>query len=412
MKKVIVAHPFRQHSFWLASALKKENNLFAYCTTVYDKDKSLMGIVKLLLKGELLKKANGRKCSALDDSEIYLFCEVLGYLALIINRYSKNIDFTRSYQRYLYKCFGKKVAKFAVKNKVDAVIMFDTTATSCFSYIKKYAPDIECILDMAAISRPYAKKIYEEEDFRLKQSYFKKTQSYLWDDRVMQTMNIEIFLADRFIAASQFTANSVIYCGREASEIDVVPYGIDTDKFYISKSEEQHQELKMLFVGHIDYQKGVHYLLEAVKRFPPDVLSLDLYGVYNDSSALYKNGNALNNVHFHGFVTPDQLNKIYNSADVFVFPSTNDGYGFVVLEAMACGCPVLVSNNTGACDLVNEGVCGFKFDSGDIDRIAELIRWCIDNKEKLPEMGLKARETVLSYTWDKYRDSVNLFINN
>lgn len=410
-KKIIVAHPFRQHSFKLAEAVNLDNSLFSYCTTVYDKQNSSMRIVKFLLKGDLLRKASGRKCDGIEDHQVKLFCEKRGFLALLINRYCKNENIKKMYQRYLYRCFGKKVAKYAIKNCVDMVITYDTTATACFSYLKKKASNIECVLDMAAISRQYAKYIYEKEDSGLGLHYFRRTQSYLWNDRIIKYMGEEIYLADRFISASQFTADSLIFCGRDKKKISIIPYGIDL-MYYEKIQHRIHEKFTVVFAGHVDYQKGVHYLLEAVKDMSPNEIQVDLYGVYNDTSELYLTGRKMENVAFKGFVNKETLTEAYSSADVFVFPSTNDGFGFVILEAMACGCPIICSKNVGSCDLIEEGRNGFLFDSGDVDTLKNHIVWCMKNREKLRQFGEKSKKIVQDYTWDKYNQRVKDFISS
>ena len=68
--KVIVAHAERQHSFFLATAMKQAGILDKYITTIYDRPQSLTNRVKRLLKGNTLKKANSRRCDALDDTDV------------------------------------------------------------------------------------------------------------------------------------------------------------------------------------------------------------------------------------------------------------------------------------------------------------------------------------------------------
>lgn len=411
MKKIIVAHPFRQHSFKLAEALNEKDLLFAYCTTVYDKKNSLMGILKKFIKGDLLKKANGRKCDGINDNQVVLFCEIRGYLALLINRMCPYVNISRIYQRYLYSCFGKRLAKYALKNQVDAVILFDTTATACFDAIKKKNPNIKCILDMAAISRPYAKKIYEEEQDDSSNEY-KISQKYLWQDSVMRYMNKELMIADYFFVASDFVKNSLKYCEISDNKIIKLPYGVDLDKFTPTKKLERSEKLQLLYVGSVACKKGIHHLLKALDSIDPDKVELHLYGVYNKVDELYHNMKSRNNVYLHGFATTDKLSKIYSEADVFVFPSTNDGYGFVVLEALACGLPVICSNNAGACDIIKDYRNGFKFDSGNISQIVNLIQWCLYNRDKLVQMRQEARNSVLSRTWDGYNKKLISFIIN
>ena len=74
--RVIVAHPDRQHSFFLATALKKKGILDAYITTIYDKETSITARVKKILKGNIKKKAASRKCEFLDDKDVIQYNEL------------------------------------------------------------------------------------------------------------------------------------------------------------------------------------------------------------------------------------------------------------------------------------------------------------------------------------------------
>ena len=125
--KVLVAHPGRQHSFRVASALKKENLLFQYLTTVYYKDKlNWTHIVSFFLKGDSLNRAKKRRCIDLQDSDVTQFKEFLGVILLLIQRIDRKRYFTNRLNNYISKSFQIKVAKYAIKNNVDAIISYDT----------------------------------------------------------------------------------------------------------------------------------------------------------------------------------------------------------------------------------------------------------------------------------------------
>lgn len=403
-KQVIVAHPFRQHSFNVATALEQKNMLFAYCTTVYDKPKSLMGIVKKILSSKWKKKANGRKCEAIPNEKVKLFCEVRGYFALIVNNFCPNANIVRLYQRYLYKCFGKKVADYVRNNEVDAIIMFDTTASDCFEILKKECPNTIRILDMSALALPYIKNIYETQETGDSLQTIKKTQAYLWNDKVMNSLCREFEYADKFIAASSITKESLIYSGVSDDRITIIPYGVNTTKFSSEKRRQREEKLKILYVGHVDYRKGVHHLLNVVNKMTG--VELNLYGVYHEDSPIYRENKLKDNIHFHGFVTPDKLPYIYRNNDVFVFPSTNDGYGLVVVEAMACGLPVICSANAGAADLIENGVNGFVYTASDEKMLEQLIEYMRSNPDKSKQIGDCASKRVKEYTWEKYYSSI------
>lgn len=78
MKKIIVAHPGKQHSFQTAIALKENGILFQYITTLYDKKFSLLYFLKFILRGKSLRKALSRKSAELEDNDVTLFCSLGG----------------------------------------------------------------------------------------------------------------------------------------------------------------------------------------------------------------------------------------------------------------------------------------------------------------------------------------------
>ena len=78
------------------------------------------------------------------------------------------------------------------------------------------------------------------------------------------------------------------------------------------------------------------------------------------------------------------MNKVFNESDVFVFPSYLDSWAMVVVEAMACGLPVLVSENTGAKDVVHES-CGEILSVGNYHQLKEKIEYIINDKQYIAQ---------------------------
>ncbi|GAH55084.1 unnamed protein product, partial [marine sediment metagenome] len=99
---------------------------------------------------------------------------------------------------------------------------------------------------------------------------------------------------------------------------------------------------------------------------------------------------------------PD-VSDVYNACSVYCQPSVTEGFGIEVPEAMAHGRPVVVSEGAGASDLVEDGVTGFMVPIRSPEAIAEKIDWFRNNREKIPEMGQKARREARNFTWDKIR---------
>jgi glycosyltransferase involved in cell wall biosynthesis len=97
---------------------------------------------------------------------------------------------------------------------------------------------------------------------------------------------------------------------------------------------------------------------------------------------------------FLGFLSQEELARIYASADIFVFPSSTDTFGNVVLEAQACGSPVLVSDQGGPKELVEDGVGGLVLPANDRQAWTEALAALIEDDERRLRMGREARRFV------------------
>ncbi|MEH7249098.1 glycosyltransferase, partial [Neobacillus niacini] len=277
--KIILAHPGRQHSFQLATALKKGNILYKYITTVYDKDSSiLMKITKIFLNKDNLKRANGRKCDSLRDSEVIKFCEIEGLFTIFLSRIDKAKRIYNWWMHYTADRFGKKVVHYAIKNNVDAVIMYDFNASRAFKLLKENAPHIKRIMDVSTPARNFQKDIFDEDG--KKSGVFSSTlPQFAFNNSEMTRFISEIKDSDYFLTPSTFVNKSLSYNGKEIDKMINLPYGVDSTKFsYKNKSVNQTEPLTFLYAGQIAQHKGIYYLLEAFKRLNNKNLKLILIG--------------------------------------------------------------------------------------------------------------------------------------
>ena len=102
---------------------------------------------------------------------------------------------------------------------------------------------------------------------------------------------------------------------------------------------------------------------------------------------------------FTGYLTGNELATAYASADVFVFPSTTDTFGNVILEAQACGLPVVVSDSGGPKELVEDKANGLITKSRDVDDFARAIRALVVDSALRERMGNRARNSVIDWNW-------------
>ena len=401
--KIIVAHPYQQHSYRLACALDDKGYLSDYYTTVYDKKGSLTDKVKSLAKGRIKDRIAKKNCPQI-DSKVKTFCELSGIIYLIIIRFSALKRFKISFGLHLTKKFGIKVAKQAIKNKADGVVMYDTTADSCFTYLKKHAPDIVRILDMSSNAAEHRLAIYESEAEKDYVEELKIENPVIWNSESNKRNTREILNADYCLVPSDFSEKSLLYVGAKKENMKMLHYGVDIREFSVDKSEntEDGAALNLVYTGSAVYSKGVHHLLNVVSQFDGSKLKLVICGRVSETAPLYKKYKDCKNIEFAGFVSHQELEKIYNQADAFIMPSLAEGFSLSIMEALACGLPVLVSTNTGYENLVYENNIGYVFEPENEKKIKDLISNLISDKSVLREMSSNAKKLADKFTWENY----------
>jgi starch synthase len=97
-----------------------------------------------------------------------------------------------------------------------------------------------------------------------------------------------------------------------------------------------------------------------------------------------------------------ELARYYGESSVFVLPSLSDSFGLVVIEAMACGLPVIVSDATGASETVSDGVEGFVVPVRDVEALKQKILLLYEDAGRRAEMGRAARWKAQQMTWEAY----------
>ncbi len=161
---------------------------------------------------------------------------------------------------------------------------------------------------------------------------------------------------------------------------------------------------RFLFVGSIDPRKGWRYLLEAARVLVKqgiDQFSVVFAGSGYQEQQLYSGiaENGVSNVAFYvGFVPYYSMASCYRQADVFVFPTMDDVWGLVLVEAMTFGKPVICSQYAGARELVSDGENGFVVDPRSVEALANSMRKFIEDQSLITRFGARSRELVSPYT--------------
>lgn len=181
----------------------------------------------------------------------------------------------------------------------------------------------------------------------------------------------------------------------------VVENGVDEEKFTPSDEKGNY----ILYVGRLSYGKGLFDLLKIAKEIGKDYdVRFYLVGKGELGKKLKKEikKENLNNVKLLGGLSHDKLVKIYQKANLFLFPSYYEGFPTVVLEAMSSGLPVLVSDIEAHKNFITDGKNGILIEKGSVIDASQKITFLLNNTDLMDKLGKNARKTIeMKFTWNK-----------
>lgn len=302
-------------------------------------------------------------------------------------------------------------SSFAAKLNIPFFLLYEYLATK--KLIRKYSPDIihaHWLIPQGIIGA-YLKNnkiklivsVHGSDLFPLKNSMFKSLQRKVLKNCDICTVN------------SDATKNEIIKRFPEyKNKIRVIPMGVDTKSFTkrnVKSKFRQYQNQKIiLFVGRLNEQKGIEYLIKAMPEVNKRIKNVKLLiiGQGEYKNQLQKLADSLNlaNVEFLGSIPHQKLVDYYNLADVFVLPSVTskigtEGQGLVLLEAMSCGTPVIGAGTGGITTIIRNNENGLLVKERDeADLAHSIIKILSDNKlkQKLSKNGIKFVKD--NYSWD------------
>jgi len=215
---------------------------------------------------------------------------------------------------------------------------------------------------------------------------------------------------DYWVAPSKFTAEQFIKLFKISKEkIKIIPEGVDLEKFNRNVdssdiNEKLGNERKILFVGNLHLNKGVHFLIKsfALVKSKIDDVKLVIVGdgpLKHYLINLTKRLNLEKDIIFTGFVSDEELPKYYASCDIFASASVLEGFGLIFLEAMALGKPIVAFNLTSIPEVV--GNAGILIDEINHERFANVIIELLKNDELYKEKSELALNRAKLFSWEK-----------
>lgn len=397
--KVILLSGKKGHYYNTALGAQKAGYLHVFISTIYFKKFSKKIVLNSKLKCLNLKCISkfhalvSLRCDdRLDDKLIVpIFSpEILSILASKLPAFfGKKIDCICN---YLFELFSLVHIK-----KCDIFHVCSTYAFWTSRIAKKKGAIV--VIDQGA-SHPLHRK------HLLKNVYSKYNSNCLLPDELRMNKTLQEYkFADYIFVPSEYVYKNFIENGENPNKIFVIPYGVDKSKF--SPIPKKDDVFRLIYVGLLSLSKGVQYLLEAYRQLIVDNKlnnsELLLIGKCDSSFKLIMS--EYEGMYKHILYVPNhELYKFYSNSSIFVFPSLSEGSALVTYEAMACGLPCIVTENSGS--QIRDGIDGFIVPTEDVDELKNKILLLYMNNELRVKMGKSAKERISIFSWDRYGEEV------
>jgi len=197
----------------------------------------------------------------------------------------------------------------------------------------------------------------------------------------------DIERADAVLVNSRFVEDTFRQVGQDRAPIHVIYLGVD-DSFLaqVPRRESASEELQILFAGYFEKRKGAEIVMDAFERIDNLPWRLEIAGSVSPEVADRARGFFSNpRVKYLGLLSRKDLASAMARAEVFIFPSFAEGSARVVFEALACGCYVITSPNSGS--IVEDGVHGAIVPPGDSNSLAEAIEYAYQHRGRVADIG-------------------------
>lgn len=212
--------------------------------------------------------------------------------------------------------------------------------------------------------------------------------------------------ADRILVLSEFARASFARHGYGPDKVDVLPLGVSVDMFRPTAERaaarveriRQSRPLTILYVGTLSARKGLRDLVTISRMCETLPMQFVLVGPrLPETSALLAGAGP--NVTVLDKRDQHDLPEVYWSADAFIFPTIEDGFGMVLTQARAAGLPVLCTPHCAGPDLITVGRDGWVLPVREPEAFADRLRWCHGNRDALAEMVATSDVPVQPRDW-------------
>jgi starch synthase len=400
---IILSHSGKQHSYQVAKALNDLGQLDGFYTSSYITQQWLQDYLKK--KGDtfwtrrFIDGLPGKKVHANWRFELpeLLLRQWQGKSAAVQKAvYQRDENFDRYIAHHIIP---------KLRRKADSPAIYWGFQGSCYQSLQAAAKaGITSWCELATAHVVSAKKILGEEAL-LHPEWAATIDNLKFATAYEQRLTNEPHVADRVVAASRFTQQTLLDDGIAQEKIIYLPLGCDISYVpYLPQIQPStaNRPLRLLYAGTITQRKGIKYLLEAMKSFAVKDVELHLIGGIQGNNNALKAYDGLYT--YHAPVSQQELFKLYGQFDALVLPTVFEGFGLVIVEAMAAGLPVITTPHSIGPELIEDDKNGYIIPIRNIKAIEQAITQLRNKSDQAyATMRTQAREAALGYSWEAYK---------
>ena len=390
--KILLAHPGTQHAFTLAEQLRERDLLYEFWTCFAISGGQSSRRALSVLPSAIRQKVENRFALHFSRRQLKTvpLLEFKAHSQLRRGRRSEEVMMERNEK------FQIAIAADSIVRS-DAVIGFDTSswllAERAHRAGKRFVLDQSHAHPQASVES--ARRV--ARDFPGWQETFPTTLSAL-----VEKQAYEYERADVIVTASSFARETLIANQIQPEKIRLNPYGVDLEQFRPREDSSLSRPLRFVFIGALSARKGIPLLLAVWQQLRLKDAELWLLG--HLSSNIHKLIPNLPGLRVFGRRLRSELINLLRACDVLVLPSYFEGFGLVLLEALACGLPIIATKATAASDLITNPLSGKIIQPGNVDELGAAMTYFVQNRGELPEMSRVARRRAEEFSWANYGD--------
>ncbi|CAN5398609.1 hypothetical protein BH23BAC1_BH23BAC1_21070 [soil metagenome] len=403
--QIILSHSGKQHSYHIAKSLNELGYLQKFFTSSYITSKYLQDLLNKKNNSYWSRRyLTGLYGNKIESNWRFEIKEII--YRNFFGQDSKAFDLVYNRDINFDKYFSKKISNI----KSDFYWGFQGSCFESLKAAKKSGKRTICELATAHVVA--AKKILGEE-MKLHPEWAGSIDNLYFPKEYERRLESEPLEADYIIGASEFTLTTLRDSGIPQNKLRLLPLGFDFD--YIPYDDKRGEPkkggpLKVLYAGKVTQRKGIKYLLESFKKFKKQDVELYIIGDIQGSGAALKPYKGL--FKYLPPVHQYELFKMYQEFDAFVLPSVFEGFGLVIIEALAAGLPVITTPHTMGPEVIVDGENGYIVPIRNISSIENAIeRLLSKSPDELYRMKQKARKSAIHFNWNNYQVNVSHLLN-